>query len=679
MSTREYPTATNSPDRARGPYPPSPLNRRRLVTGALLLSAVCLANYANALSNPFHRDDVSILRQDPRIGGLRIGELLTGNYWYIGDTDRLYRPLVMVSFAVNWAISPEPWAFRVPNLLAHAGVCAVLLALAWRVFGSYRAALIGALFFAIHPLHTEPLNTIVGRADLLAALFMLGAALLYWDDAPVDKGRLWRPLAAAVLAAAGLLCKENAVTLPAVVALFDWWRVRCGQRAQLRSFLARRLRRCYLPMLLLIAGYLLLRWHLFGLLAAGTESINAYDNPIAHPALGLHEGDSVLLARWATPLATLAKAVRLHLLPDRLCTDYSHAAIQTVRRLSDGRLWAGLALLLLAGLACLASCRRRLGFEVPILFSAITYSIVSNAPVVIGTIFGERLLYLPSAGYCMLLGLLADYALRPRSDQPSGRPRPLGTALASVLALAAVWYTYLSVNRNRDWRSEEALCASSYRVNPRSCKVLAGMASISLRRGELRRALAYAAEATEIAPRYWPAWRNAALALRHLADQTTDPQRKQALADRALDCYRHTLGLGGGGDTLAMLGTASLLVERGDYAGAIGLLEQFIQNRPREHRAYNDLAYYLVEAQPVELRNPPRALAHIRSALDLRPGVADCVDTLAAVLMALDRPAEAAGAIREAIAELPPDSPGVEMLTRRLQEIERSSPAPAGN
>ncbi|MHC4064712.1 MAG: hypothetical protein ACYSUI_09460, partial [Planctomycetota bacterium] len=286
MSRPPHPTVTGTVADSAARLPPYRPDRRRFGLGAVFLIAVCVAAYANSLPNPFHRDDVLILQQDPRVGAFQVRELLTGNYWYIGDTDRLYRPVVLLSYALNWAISHQPWTFRAPNLAMHAGVCVVLLGLVWRIYGSYRIALISASFFALHALHTEPLNTIVGRADLLVTLFMLGAAVLYWDDATPDSGRRWLPPVAGALLAAGLLCKENAVTFPALVALLDWWRVRRGDVSDLRAFLARRAVRCYLPVLLLVAGYLLLRWNLFGMLAAGTDSIHAYDNPIAHTDLG---------------------------------------------------------------------------------------------------------------------------------------------------------------------------------------------------------------------------------------------------------------------------------------------------------------------------------------------------------------------------------------------------------
>jgi len=670
MSIRPNPSATGyAPPTAERPTAHS-IDRRPFALGAALLTALCVAVYGNAIANPFHFDDISIILTDPRVQAFQTHELLTGNYWYTGNTDRLYRPLVLLSYAVNWAVSPEPWTFRVPNLVLHAGVCVVLWALIRRITGSNRAGLIGAGLFAVHPLHTEPLNTIVGRADLLVTLCLLGAAVLYWDDAPAGRTRIGRPVAAAALLALGLLSKENAVTLPGVVAVLDWWRVRRGDWPELRAWLPRRALRCYLPMLLLIGGYLALRVALFGQLASGSDVIDHFDNPIAHPTRNLEEGDSAYLARWATPLATFARAVRLHVVPVGLCFDYSYAAIETVGRWTDRRIWWGAGALLALGGLLAVSVRRRWGSEVPILLAAVTYSLVANVLVVIGTVFGERLLYLPSIGYCMIFGMLADRALRWSQAPPRRGQRPVGAVLAVGLGVVAVCYAYLTIQRNRDWQSEATLYTSAYQVNPRSCKVLAGMGAKAVEAGALRSALVYCRAAMDIAPDYWPAWRTAAVTMRRMADQSADPQERRALNDQALQCFKHTLQLGAGGDPAAMIGTAELLVERGDYDRAIALLDQLVRIRPREHRAFPTLARHLIEAEPVELRDEPRALECVRTAMRLQPEIANYVETLAEVLLALDRPAEAADAIRRVITELPPDSTGVRHLTDRLTEME---------
>ncbi len=678
-------TEARQPQRPRAdgrvPAPPGAGSRgdRGLFIGAAAVSAVCLALYANAIANPFHFDDISIILTDPRVQGFQLRELLTGNYWYLPNTDRLYRPLTMLSYAANWAVAPHPWAFRLPNLALHATACLLLMAFVRRAFGSHRAALAAGLAFAVHPLGTEPLNTIVGRADLLVTAFMLGAAVLYWDDG-LNKGRGWhRPVLAALMLAAGLASKENAVTLPGVVAALDLYRLHRRDVAGLRRYFLRRLLRCYLPMLVLLAGYLVLRTHLLGSLTSTAQVVDYFENPIAHPehALDAEAGDSPFLVRWGTPLATLARAVRLALVPTTLCFDYSYVAFDAVRRWSDQRLWVGVGLVSVAAVALLVSVRRGARVALALAFAAITYSIVSNVLVVIGTVFGERLLYLPNLAYCMLIGLLADFAFAPGQSE-GGRP-VTGIGLRRVTAAALVvlgfCYAFLTVERNRDWRSPRALYESAYRVNPRSCKVLVGMAANALEDddtlGCLRLCEQVVDEKTGVAPEYWPAWRTAAVALRRMAAETDDPKRCRLLKQQALQRFVAALRHGAAGDPEAMLGAADLLVElAGDYAQAIDVAEKLLQSRPGTAAAHDRLAQWLITASPPKLRDPQRALAHAERARAIEPAIANYAATHADVLAALGRTQEALDLLRRTLGTLPPESPGVPELRRRLEALE---------
>ena len=653
----------------------SPRYHRGLLAGAAVLAAVCSALYANAVNNPFHFDDISIILTDPRVQGLHTSELITGNYWYLDNTDRLYRPLTMLSYAANWAVARQAWAFRLPNLALHAGVCVLLLALVWRVFGSYAAALGTSLAFAVHPLAAEPLNTIVGRADLLTALLMLGAAVLYWDDAgPGARRGPLRPVAAALCVAAAVLCKENALTLIGVVAVLDAYRAGPEKTRGGQAFWLRRLLRCYGPMLLVIGGYLALRVHLLGSLTSDSGVIDYFENAMAHPEHGLNadEGDSAWLVRWATPLATMARAVRLAVAPNDLCFDYSYAALEPVRRWADPRLWAGVGLLLAAVVWFILSLRRRRRVALAIAVSAITYSIVSNAVVIIGTIFGERLIYLPNAGFCLLLGLAADFAFR-RSPPSVPVPHPVSRrVVAAGLVILGMWYAFLTVERNRDWRSPRALYESAYEVNPRSCKVLAGMASNALEDDDYPRALRYcqAAWQDDVAPEYWPAWRTAAVALRRMSAEAADPQRSEFLAQQAHLYFIRAMRLGAGGDPDAVLGVADLGVELNrDYEQAIRITGQFVRHRPTHAPAFDRLARWLLSAEPPELRDPRRALEYARQARRLKPEVANYALTLVDALMAVGQTAEATALIHQTLESLPADSPGIPEFRRRLEQL----------
>ncbi len=188
---------------------------------AVVLLLAALAAYGNALPNPFVIDDHLVIVSEARVTQFDVPGIFGREYWSTGG-NRLYRPLTLLSFAVNYAISDAPWAFRLPNLLLHvAGAVAVYRLVLALAPGRRWATVLAGLLFIVHPINSMALNQIVDRADLAAAACVLWAACLYLGDC----GRGWRrPAAVALLFSIGLFSKENAATLLGVFVVLDLYR-----------------------------------------------------------------------------------------------------------------------------------------------------------------------------------------------------------------------------------------------------------------------------------------------------------------------------------------------------------------------------------------------------------------------------------------------------------------------
>ncbi len=134
-----------------------------------------------------------------------------GHYW----------PLLYTTFWLEhklWGFAPL--GYHLVNLLLHSAV----VLLAWHLL--VRLGVPGAWFtaavFAVHPLHTESVAWIIGRKDVLAALFALACALSYMRFVEDRYGvRYFRALA---LFVAGLLSKSTIVTLPVAFVVWHWWK-----------------------------------------------------------------------------------------------------------------------------------------------------------------------------------------------------------------------------------------------------------------------------------------------------------------------------------------------------------------------------------------------------------------------------------------------------------------------
>lgn len=616
------------------------------LAGAWLV-LLTFAVYGNALANPFLTDDKLAILRDARVQEGRLGALVTGAYWNEPDADLLYRPLVSLSYGLNWAVSEAPWTFRLPNLLLHAGVGLLLFLWGRALLGSAWAALAGASVFIVHPIHADALNPIVGRADLAAALFGLAAVWLWWQDGAAGRSGWRRPVVATVCFAAGALCKESVLVLPGVVLLMDIARPRVEQIRRAAGWWRLRLWRCYLPLLGGVALVLAARWAALGTLQRPATAINIVDNVIAHPDYHLEPGESAGLARWGTPLAVFGKAVGLLAWPRPLSWDYSYAAIDTVRRWSDPRLaWGADCLVVMLGLMAVSWFRRRVVL-VALGTLLITYSIVSNTYIVIGTIFAERLLYLPSVGWCLLAGVIVQGAVRMLSKKGTGTApgassgdgqglrraagplfRPASIALLAAVCGVGIFCAVLTVQRNGEFHSTARLNLVDALRQPRSARLWASVAADAYNAEHFGEAVADAERALAICPEYSTPWRTAGLAHWRAGEQ-----------DTALECLARYFKLGGVHDEQGQVALADICTQRGDHRTAIALLEEYVATPGHEHAAAarNNLAWSLLTAQPPELRDPVRALPYAEQAITIAPGQADYIDTYITALMALDR------------------------------------------
>ncbi len=491
----------------------------------------------------------------------------------------------------------------------------------------------------------------------------------------------WRPALAAVLFAIALLCKEHALTLIGVIALLDWYRwYRPEARRKAFSasggWLRARLLRCYLPMLIVIIAYLAARSLVLGTLLRSPARIDPVDNPIAHPEYDIQAGDSVVLARWATPLVTFSKAASLMIWPAVLCHDYSFAAIETVKRVADPRLAESLLWLAAVIVPAVISYRRQRAAFIAVAITLVTYSIVSNTIIMIGTIFAERLLYVPSIGFCMLVGLFVGAAIGKLSraaQDPAGRGSlsrfvrdPLGLASAvilSVFTLTLLWFCHLVIDRNRVWQSGAHLTEKDFQVNPRSCRLLTARAR-ALGKSDPDAALALCRQAIRLAPRFSRTWWTAAYVYREKGD-----------TEQAWLCVQNSFRVGAGGDAPAAGLAAEILVERGQYEEAIKRLKRTLSYQPISWQLHNNLANYLIEAEPVSLRDPHLALHHAQQALEQNPNGGAPIDTYVSVLLALRRDGEALEALVRLLPAVRNDDKQRPRLEERLRSLRGDVPS----
>ena len=186
--------------------------RRTALSWALAVGVSAVLCYVNAVGNDFVLDDTRLIRDNLRIRSLaNVPHLFASSYWDVAGPQALYRPLVLVSYAVNYAMHGlSPSGYTAVNIALHAAVSLLFFALVRAIGGSLLAAGVAGIAFAVHPVHTEAVTGISGRPELLAACFFLLAMHLHRLAPAPDRGTSSRIVPARSPASRARCCPRKA-------------------------------------------------------------------------------------------------------------------------------------------------------------------------------------------------------------------------------------------------------------------------------------------------------------------------------------------------------------------------------------------------------------------------------------------------------------------------------------
>jgi tetratricopeptide (TPR) repeat protein len=442
---------------------------RRLAWLSALIALIAVLPYLNALSADFTFDDDELIRDNAAVQ-VEPARALLG---YVYPAGALYRPLTMLTYAANASVSRNPFGYHLVNVLLHVLVSLAVFFLALCVLKSTVGATAAAALFAVHPIHTEAVTGIVGRAELLAALGVLAMLLAFARALDTLGWRrwLWSALSLAAFAA-GMLAKESAITGLGLLAVLHWWLDRDATMRQRLHQLA--------PYAAVAIAYIVLRRAMVGALGL-PKPPDALDNPLASVDTW---------TRLRTAVIVLRDYVALLAAPLHLSADYSLNQVAVSSAWSDPRFLAAAALLGGLALAMLAAARSAPALVPAALFGAISLTLTANVLFPIGTIKAERLLYLPSIGWCLAFGLLI--AALPRQRVVNA------VVAAAVVSLfgARTWA------RNADWHDEATLFNVTLRDAPESAKAQYNGAVALQAAGQLDDAMSHYRRALQIDPDY---------------------------------------------------------------------------------------------------------------------------------------------------------------------------------
>ncbi len=407
---------------------------------ALLLALAVLLAYGNVPGNSFHYDDEHSILENPHLRSLaNAPRFFSDSSTFSGLAEaRMYRPLLVLSYALNYALGGyAPLGYHLVNMGLHL----VNALLVWRVALALgvRAgpALAAALLFAVHPVLSEPVNYISSRSSLLVTCFVALAFLLY------VQGR------AAVLVcasyAAALLAKSSAITFPFLLLLVPQ---RVGDsRGRSTLYICAALSGLYL-------------W--------GTQAI---------VGKAMLEPVRTHWVQWATQSKALVFYVYKAFAPFAL-------SVEPQFRLSPS-FGEGVVLVALAAVLSLAFIALRSARGVLLLGTGWFFiALLPPSIVPLNVLVNEHRLYLPMVGGALFLAELAGRTRRSKV-----------VALCALVGMAS-----LCLQRNSAWHSAETLWADAVGKGPYMARPYVNWAQALLEKGRVEESIEASRRALELQP-----------------------------------------------------------------------------------------------------------------------------------------------------------------------------------
>ncbi|XP_014825492.1 PREDICTED: transmembrane and TPR repeat-containing protein 3 [Poecilia mexicana] len=468
----------------------------------LLLTGLVVGCYWNSLSCGFVFDDVSAILDNKDLRpSTPLRNLFLNDFWGTPMAEershKSYRPLTVLTFRLNYLFSELSAAsYHLLNIVLHGVVCMLFLRVC-RLFLDKTFSLLAALLFAVHPIHTEAVTGVVGRAELLSSIFLLAAFLAYTKSTSTDHSIVWPPIAlTVVLVAAATLCKEQGITVVGICCVYEVFVAQGFTLPMMLDTLRQVLQgkdgfpyavlQTLLKLIVLIISTLLLVIVRVQVIQSQLPVFTRFDNPAAV---------SPTPSRQLTFNYLLPVNAWLLLNPSELCCDWTMGTIPLVESLLDVRNLATVAfytfLCLLAHYSVFSKHSSAKTVIMALSLIVLPFIPASNLFFPVGFVVAERVLYVPSMGFCVLVA--HGFKIVSHKEQL----RKISWLMIGVLLTTHAVKTF---NRNWDWESEYTLFTSALKVNKNNAKLWNNVGHALENQNNYAMALRYFLQATRVQP-----------------------------------------------------------------------------------------------------------------------------------------------------------------------------------
>jgi tetratricopeptide (TPR) repeat protein len=486
------------------------VSNRRVTRAGWLVVLLAMCAYGASLFGEYVFDDIHSVSANPAVHSLaNFGQFWTDPDAFSAGPGRMYRPALLTSFAINWAISPAAWSLKLGNVLIHAAVSGMLFLWLFRLTRRSRGAFVVASLFAVHPLASEAINLVSARSELLAAL---GIVMALFAHVNWQRGGKLSSLLMMVFATV-LACgsKETGVVIPGLLLVQTF----CLRHRVANAADWRRAMMAIAPVILLVVGYLVVRK-----LILGQATVQLLGRTGGDPSSG---HGRTLVMQLATMGTLLPRMLWQSIAPTQLSLDpvvvYRDSFLDPAVMIG----WGTMLGLTVVGVWRGVHARlRRIGTAMAWAIALPWIIVPLNVP------FAEHRFYGP------MLGLAAiAVTLLPRLRVLLVRvPRPIVHAAVGVLLTL---FVVGSAQRSLLYQDERDLWLAELAQNPESFRGWWGTGACQMRYQKFALAVAPLERAHELYPEHHDALRNLVEALVAVPDEQADAARSLAVGAELLE------------------------------------------------------------------------------------------------------------------------------------------------
>jgi len=437
----------------------------------IIIGALAFFSFINTFQNPFLWDDPGRIVENGYIKRLYNLPLLFNSKYLSYFRETTYRPFYTLTLFINYRFSQlNVCGWRIFNIFLHVLNTILIYFLIRYIFENKTISSITALIFAVHPIHTEAINVAVYRTELLACLFFVGSLFLYLKSIKNIKIRKGFYLLSIFIFILALCSKEIAAPLPLIIILYIYF---FSQRKERKKLLV-----SVLPFFLIVLIWIVI--------ARGFELPGKF--------VGKHElyygssfGSKLHLRVLLSMGASILRYIGISFFPINLVIIYP----QEIENFTPTSKEIFSFLILIAILIASLKIKK---FSKEASFS-IFYFFICLLPISqiipFSVVYGERWLYIPSLGFCLFVAVLFKRLFFDKNLKRLG---------IILLISITCFYFFVTIVRNREWKSQVILLEKNVNIYPRSMYAQLFLAEEYIKKEDYEKALYHIRTAHEIYP-----------------------------------------------------------------------------------------------------------------------------------------------------------------------------------